>query len=518
MDGQRFDDLARKLAGVSSRRGLLRALAGGSAGVLASRLFGPDADDDVAAQTTCTRSGQACTADGECCATMVCRRGMCRQGCRIDGAFRPTGGRNPDNACLACRPGKSTTDWSPVNDGTTCDDGDLCTTGDVCQAGVCTGGKKKCGKCRTCDPATGACSAVANGTPCDDGNLCTVLDYCQDGVCHPGEKLGCVHHPCQHSKCNPATGQCELSPVADGTACRTTPEDACHTSRGICQAGACVATAKVCAACHTCDPARGCVRLANGTACDTGDPCQNGTCHAGVCQATPKTCGRCHACEPGVGCVQVAAGTPCDDFNICTEQSHCDENGLCVGTPKTCPQCQKCVQEAGGCVAFGNDPCEMPCYQGTCAGGECSIIIEEKDCSALDSADGCQKGQCDPETGQCLAVAVADGTRCGDFSNPCAMDSCQDGLCKPSCCLLGQGETCVNDSVCCRGLYCVETMHLDAFLNIVLEDKCSSCESREGEPCFPEHGDAGCCPSQECVCDSTQVICQSGGGWACKTH
>ncbi len=74
--------------------------------------------------------------------------------------------------------------------GATCDDGNPCTINDKCSSGRCTGTPKVCNDgnpCTedSCNPDTGQCqsSPVANGTPCDDGDPVTENDLCTGGIC-----------------------------------------------------------------------------------------------------------------------------------------------------------------------------------------------------------------------------------------------------------------------------------------------------------------------------------------------
>ena len=90
---------------------------------------------------------QFATNDALCDDTVACTEDVCSEEtgcgnaikpsmCHIDGAC-VAAGANPDNPCLACVPGTSTTEWTD-NDGP-CDDQDACTAQDQCSAGVCVG-------------------------------------------------------------------------------------------------------------------------------------------------------------------------------------------------------------------------------------------------------------------------------------------------------------------------------------------------------------------------------------------
>ena len=99
MDGQRFDDLTKAMAGGATRRGALRLLAGGAlAGALARLDLGSTAAQDVGA-AHCVPNGTICTGRRrlgtrhrhscrDCCSGFSTRRpgGARRCSCRPDGA------------------------------------------------------------------------------------------------------------------------------------------------------------------------------------------------------------------------------------------------------------------------------------------------------------------------------------------------------------------------------------------------------------------------------------------------
>jgi hypothetical protein len=150
MDGQRFDELAKQLAGSFPRRTVLRALGAAVGGLLVNGRPGP-------------ASGVAASCDGGSCPPC--------QGC--------------DPASGAC---------VPANEGGPCDDGNACTRDDVCIQGVCVGrdhvvcpgAANQCKTQGTCDPATGRCNTggnVADGTPCNDADPCSLNSTCRAGRC-----------------------------------------------------------------------------------------------------------------------------------------------------------------------------------------------------------------------------------------------------------------------------------------------------------------------------------------------
>jgi len=224
-------------------------------------------------------------------------------------------------------------------DGTECDDQNACTKEDRCSNGVCKGKPVTCDDgniCTTddCDPDQG-CKHTNNTVACDDGNSCTEGDVCKDGACVPGENKcqckddkdcipyddqdlctgvmkcvanKCVLDPttvvqcppaeeggCKVSTCNPSTGKCELSPVADGKPCDD--KNAC-TQGERCTAGECGGGEAV--------------------SCDDGNPCTTDTCHEVA------------------GCLHSFNTDPCDDGDECTTGDKC-ANGVCQPGELTCP-------------------------------------------------------------------------------------------------------------------------------------------------------------------------------------
>jgi hypothetical protein len=143
---------------------------------------------------------------------------------------------------------------------------------------------------------------VCVDSSCDDGNPCT-LDYCFEGACMY-DGLPMDAEPCDDG--DPATsgdicgeGTCSGTPVpppectvdidcVDSDPCNG--DEWCNTDVGACLPG----TALSCpdpGQCQvaSCDPAFGCVvdAVANGTACDDGDPATSGdVCSEGACAGT----------------------------------------------------------------------------------------------------------------------------------------------------------------------------------------------------------------------------------------
>jgi hypothetical protein len=132
----------------------------------------------------------------------------------------------------------------------------------------------------------------------------------------------------------------------------------------------------------------------NGTSCTDGNACtQTDTCQSGVCAgANPVTCtaqDQCHTagtCNASTGICSnpaVANGTACNDGNTCTRTDTC-QSGVCQGS------------DAIVCPPVGNQ---------------------------------CEKDVCDPSSGSCSVVPVANGAACNDGDACTSGDTCQSGLC-----------------------------------------------------------------------------------------
>lgn len=100
----------------------------------------------------------ACTSDETCNEDTDSCEVTLDTGCLIDGECVADDAIDPDNECMVCDPGTSTTDYSPALTGTSCDSG-FCTDGEQCDgAGTCGGGAPH---------------------SCDDSNTCT-YDSCDE--------------------------------------------------------------------------------------------------------------------------------------------------------------------------------------------------------------------------------------------------------------------------------------------------------------------------------------------------
>jgi MYXO-CTERM domain-containing protein len=355
-----------------------------------------------------------------CAAATDCASGFCADGVCCNTAC----GGGVDTDCLACSAAKGASadgTCTPLT-ATTCSDGNACTQTDTCQAGTCMGGNPvtctasdACHTAGTCAPATGTCSnpAKANGSACADGNACTQTDTCQSGACVGANPVTCPPAPACHqvAACDPTTGTCAITPVADGTAC----DDGNKCTQGdTCQAGVCTGGAPtVCAAldaCHdagACNPSTGvCTNphKADGSACSDGDACtQADTCMSGVCVGgSPVTCpvmDQCHtagACDPVTGTCSNPAkadGSTCSDGDSCTDSDTC-QGGVCTGgTPVVCKAKDAChdvgtCKSSTGVCSDPNKPDGTPCSGGKCTAGKCGPDTSSSSSSSSSSSGG----------------------------------------------------------------------------------------------------------------------------------
>jgi hypothetical protein len=372
-----------------------------------------------------------------------------------------------------------------------CDDGDACTRDDRCLAGECGGDvPRDCDDgdpCTTdlCLPDRGCVSTPLDGGPCDDGNACTVGDQCVAGVCtggasscpcaedsdcedsapadrcrarlrcalelptpvcvvDPGTVVRCdpsADSECSRNTCDPLTGTCALTPLADGTPCALA--DACRNG-AVCEAGACRGGEE--ADCddgnpcteNACDPAGGCLRTNlvgpcdDGNACTTNDQCRSGVCTPGA----PAGCGDANpctedSCDPLAGCVHTALdAVPCDDGDACStgdrcvagvclylDERDCDDDNPC--TDDFCDPVRGCVHDESSTGCDDGDPCTANdvCHARVCLPGP------PVDC---DDGNPCTTDSCDPERGCVHTDSVAG---CDDGDACTVADGCVDGAC-----------------------------------------------------------------------------------------
>lgn len=370
MDHDRFDRLARALATRSSRRRVIQALLGITAGgpTLGAFAVGP-------ARAQGTPEGCACAA----VVGVTCCDGTC-----VDTTSDPNNCGGCGNACA------QGLDCQPVQGVPTCV-GYQCPYGGI----VCDqpNGLKICVPTPQVDPNNcGACGNVCPSGQCS-GGACVPASGCPGG-CADGE--GCFQGKCVMTRC-----------PAGFTDCYGTCGDLSGTSYSC----ACFDLNTDPANCGSC-----------GNACGAGTTCQAGGCVT-VCPTGLIDCPV--ACIPEVGC------NPCVDLssdpqncggcgNACGQAQTC-QGGQCVGGCASgqllCNGiCQQCC-DASDCPAA---PCNTPvCTNGTCAGAP---LADGSPCQGTAGSGTCQSGQC------LLAeelTPAAGPTSCAQGETPCGAACCQ---------------------------------------------------------------------------------------------
>ena len=256
------------------------------------------------------------------------------------------------------------------------------------------------------------CHYVNNSAACNDGDACTSNSVCEGGACSDGVPAICNDlNPCTDDSCDPATGclfMANTLPCDDANAC--TFDESCV--EGTCKNGKPLDCNddNLCTT-DSCAPSEGCVHAANSVPCNDGDACTNGDhCVDGDCQ--PGESADCDdgnfctndLCDAGDGCIHVEHTDPCDDKNSCTTGDTCS-GGKCIGEGSLdCDDENLCTKDI--CLAEGG--CQHENADGPCSDGDSCTVN-----------DSCVEGAC----------ASGPPVNCDDF-NLCTDDICSDGLCE----------------------------------------------------------------------------------------
>ena len=499
MDDQRFDALAKLLAGSPSRRRLLRAAVGAAVGAVAAQAAPGGATPALAATcrthadcgpcATCGRpprrgAPRRCTPkrDGTACRDCgTCRRGVCSN---------PSGGIC-DGRAGACSPCDRATG--------TCKPPVACRLCEVCTKDGCRPDDTKCGPGQACCPTTGECGPKAD--PC-------CVPCTSDGACCPAGRACIDPGPLRpnHCRCDTAT-QTPCGRNGDGTF-----RECCTDGEAACLGGKCCPAARVCG--DTCCPEGQRCDRTTGTCCLV---CENGRCCQGnqVCidpgATVPNFCGcdininhpcgrnadgtyraccdkATQMCVDGacVDCPRPCGRNPDGSFRAC-----CPADQTCVGgqcQPDPCPTgrltaagvcCatpqQVCRNQIGEfCCAAGTECCRTDpngpgrcCKPGRCASGECcpdDPPFPREVCNGVCCVEGkiCCGGQC------CSPLDCVNGTCCP--SRGCGGPGCSTRICRADtekCCLMAEdsptcpsrnrGYGCPADGHCCKGGCCPST-------------------------------------------------------------
>jgi hypothetical protein len=381
-------------------------------------------------ESTAKPDGTSCSDGTACTAADVCTSGACA-GKPVDCDDKNPCTLDTCDPSLQCQ-------HTAAN--TPCDDSNACTTGDTCAAKKCAGTpiniSLECGDFNpcttdTCDKIAG-CVYLANTAPCSDGNSCTAGDVCANKACSAGTTIICG---CQTdidcvddgNLCNGtlycAANQCKVNPASVKT-CDTSGDGPCSQTACEPSTGAC--TSSILANGKVCD--------ADGTVCTGNDSCQNGACIAG----SVKSCNDNNpctddSCDSVSGCLNAANVSPCDaDGNACTVGDMCSGKYCLVGAKKNCDDgvdctADACDQSSGQCnndpTPMNNQSCDADgsvCTQGDkCVSGSC------KAGAAVNCDDGiaCTADLCDP-AGGCKSTNMADGAACGAVGYKCVSLQC----------------------------------------------------------------------------------------------
>lgn len=400
MDGSRFDDITRALAGGVSRRGALKLLFGGAiAGVqaVAGRDAAAQAAQDAARKPPgFERLGKRCDNGQPCGIHVPCSNGLyCTPAkCWIEGQLVDNLDVNDDNPCQHCVANEhrgAWARWSSVRDGTTCPPGDsdnpcLSTFIGTCQNGECVAEPvadgTECGPGQSC--CTGDCCAA--GVPC---NAETGCGGCQiDGANHPA---GPSPNPCL--TCDAVANPTGWTPTPGNPPCGDNLDRICCNG-DCCPPGQCCSPAGLCEDC--CDPANGEARREDGSCepgCTIGDAfyepyainpandCEECDISASTTAWTPKDFGGCGGeryrfCAGGVCC---GLGI-CPDFATSTCGDYCSD--VCViggvlsfngdrNPANPCEQCASHTNHTAWTLVPPNYYCDPAAQTGACCDGTC---------------------------------------------------------------------------------------------------------------------------------------------------
>lgn len=551
MDGNRFDQITRRLASGESRRSFLKQSAASLAAVAglgkvasagAARRPTPTPipircpGSQVPSGNECvclsgTKCGPACCEAGSQCCDNACCQGtcygeelccptgqlVCNGACLAPGQCCVDSDCGPDYACsgnqCVCVPSTSCA-TAGLNCGSFTDDcGGAYDCGTCAQPQSCGGagveGVCGCAPSATCD---GKCGDIEDGCggilSCGD---CLQCQTCSGGVCVNAENgVGCAKDACTMlSSC--------IDGVCQGGQPITCPGDSLNQ---------CVET--------ICDPVSGCSSRATneGLSCDS-DPCDPGICRNGSCQSNPKPCNECETCVAGE-CVPGNDGASCGNGLHCYAGNCCNLPTFNGSIPLDPTVLMACSETDEVCCPAGGPPC-CP-GSGTCC-DMCVIVT--------DTSSGGEHITCCPEGDQCgdscctgFQMCVdhpTKGTYCAERGQVCAGGVVCD---TDKCCGGGGGS-----GVCCgTDSYCIDNACVPAVTASCLSDDDCTSVYGAGSVCngqtrsFPEGQEVitpgTCCapgysrfisfgngfPQYECCPPNrhpTQYGCCSYPGWEC---
>lgn len=460
--------------------GVVTAIGACSSGEIASGLGGPAvASDDGDAPVVLAQQGLGWTTGACVCVPYkACSLTTATNGC-VKSSEQCT-------TTLTKCPLNNSYCWVEA-DGTTCPNSQGTKT-------YCDGGY--CGKCPGCYQKNGLCNATGGTTlescaspegyceNCDDRNECT--------------KDECTTRGCTHTNLADTTS-CTGGKCWGGVCCTT----------GCGQSGACRPGTDI-AACGT-----------GGDACKTcekpSNPCIQAVCSEGGCSTTP-----------------VPADQSCSDGNACNGDEICDGSGNCkAGKPLDCTSSDPCVTKTcdskNGCVAQPNSGSK-------CSDGDACTVGDVCDAAgkcvggarrACNDGKTCTDDSCDPATGNCKNVAVANNTTCDDGAACTSGETCQNGLCTAGTVACDDSNPCTKDTVVCPSGTCSPDPVPMNGQACIPSDKCfysgtcnagacvgnTSVNCDDGNPCTKD----SCDPTTGCQHDNEPATTSCVDGNPCTT-
>ncbi len=479
MDGHRFDELTRALAGSVPRRTFFRAMLGLAAGVSGAT--------KVDARTSRTRPtippppppdlcpGGVQKCNGSCCpADQTCCNGSCCVGTCENGVCCETGAIHCGNECCSA--------------GTHCCGSICCASADLCSA---SGN-------RCCDVGTSVCGeeCCAAGQSCCDGECCDGACY-QEELCCPWDREVCQGTCCASGEtCCGVDGCCDGYCFGEGQFCCVGQVDRCGDE--CCDTG----TETCCtdeSGQETCVPIGGCCRddecggdggcdgVCNPDTAHCQFPGGEQSCGESVCATDGQTlitltCDGEGGCEESrISCGDlVCANGECTA--TCSTGSDC-VSGLCLATSLCCPPDDLCdfVEEPFCCQPTSEHPGYSCCPAGD---GCCDCFVDSRSgpfCCGdnttvlCPSPDGWQHDSC---------ISTSRYT-CVDGAFTYREYVCDgDQFCDRPCCggsgiNAGPGGTCCQAGTECAGGACVEVG--------------AACQT------LSDGTDVGCPPNQSCT-------------------
>jgi hypothetical protein len=492
MDGNRFDDLSRRLAAGVSRR---QAVKGAVAGLLGAIGLRGAADAQVTqvycGNVVCGSNPGVCKPGCVCC---VWSNGNSR--CMPPGScsgtiVTPTTTTTaaPTTTTTTAAPTTTTTTAAPTTTTTTTTTPAPLPNGSACSAPT------ECGSANCCQSGTvreGLCG-VADGGSCGTNNDCCSAS-CIEGLCGQPRGVGAACDVGDDADCEAALTCCDNLGTGADFICRDLTSDPNN----------CGACNNPCAAGEVCDNGVCLLDLgqtcAASTECASDTCCASGTPRAGLCGLLDgAVCGQNNnaccsgACVGGVCAPKGSAGSVCD----VGDSADCQTGLTCCDSVSNDPGdfvCRDLSVDSTNCGSCGN---ACPAGQ-ICDGGSCVCEFAE-----------CDSGCCPNDTDVCLGMAGS--TTCGAPQALGAICFADDEQCASGNCARVQNISSGTTPVCCSPIggpcsgggtstHCCD----DGIDGTNTAGNAASCS-----------GSGVCCVTNNFACTSVSQCCQQGSFGAC---